>query len=118
MCQFPKHPKKVNKSDKKFISIVKNFTAERRKNQLFWILKFLNRKKGLFCIVYKTQNCHTFGATAAAECMTILRFVNIQKGPLFSDIKTWRLKRSQFSILFLSIKNLRRCFDFFYLHFS
>ena len=38
--------------------------------------------------VYKTQNCHTFGATAAAaECMSILRFVNIQKGPLFSDIE-------------------------------
>ena len=81
MCQFPKHPKEVNKSVKKFISSVKKFTvpriiqivkldltlAERRKNQLFWILKFLNRKKSLFCIVYKTQNYHTFGATAAAE---------------------------------------------------
>ena len=30
-----------------------------------------------------------------------------------NSIKSGWLKRSQFSILFLSVKNLRRCFDFF-----
>ena len=48
----------------------------------------MNRKNKYFLIVYKTQNCHRFSATAAAECMTMLRLVNIQKKTFSYDLET------------------------------
>ena len=47
----------------------------------------LNHKKHIFCLFTKCRIVLHSDATAAAECMAILRFVNVQKRDFFKDLE-------------------------------
>ena len=40
--------------------------------------------ENVYSVCLQNIEFHTFSATAAAECMTILRFINIHKKPFYN----------------------------------